>query len=448
MSRQVFISYSSKDQDVADAILKALESQGITCWIASRDIPSGVDYAQSILEAIAGSKVIVVLFSSHSNISVHVMREVERAIYYNTPIIPFKIENISPTQSMEYYLATVQWLNATQAPVQNHFNILCDRVRQLTTDTRNSNLARNGKTISAKSIKAFDLAYNAEQKKNLNPSHAVFWLGSRYLPGFDLFEITRKQNFRNRQMVDKALFSEFEKYEGQLGINIGFERFFKSIMKESEHEKEVSLRSTFINNTSSRIKDQHGENISYWWVLGISLSTLWFWINKSVSNITNAGKIAKIKGTLNSINSILQLLNLPNPLRDGFNAIQRDPGESKNLDILKDWIIMWIAQIEMYLLIEEFEISPENAEILLEINPELATFILQKYLKQNPDDIKAIFLIGKSSLKTFNEKLNLEPLFRTDPVNILTWSMKRSIQLNPNSEWSKRARIVLKKINK
>ena len=43
MAHDVFISHSSKDKPIADAICANLEGTGIRCWIAPRDIaPSEV----------------------------------------------------------------------------------------------------------------------------------------------------------------------------------------------------------------------------------------------------------------------------------------------------------------------------------------------------------------------------------------------------------------------
>jgi len=39
----VFISYSTEDKAVADAVVSVLENEGIRCWYAPRDIESGTD---------------------------------------------------------------------------------------------------------------------------------------------------------------------------------------------------------------------------------------------------------------------------------------------------------------------------------------------------------------------------------------------------------------------
>ncbi len=41
MTHEVFISYSKQDAGVAKKFLKGLESPGISCWMAPRDIEPG-----------------------------------------------------------------------------------------------------------------------------------------------------------------------------------------------------------------------------------------------------------------------------------------------------------------------------------------------------------------------------------------------------------------------
>ncbi len=59
MKHDVFISYSSRNQDVANAICHVLEEADIRCWMAPRDIPVGSKYASVIKGAIVSSKVFV-----------------------------------------------------------------------------------------------------------------------------------------------------------------------------------------------------------------------------------------------------------------------------------------------------------------------------------------------------------------------------------------------------
>src|ERR1700683_3384018 len=63
----VFISYSSDDKPIADAACAALESANIRCWIAPRDISPGRDYGESIIDAIEGAKIFVLILSGSAN---------------------------------------------------------------------------------------------------------------------------------------------------------------------------------------------------------------------------------------------------------------------------------------------------------------------------------------------------------------------------------------------
>ncbi len=84
MNHDVFISYSSKDKNKADAVCAKLEGEKIRCWIAPRDVHPGESWAGSIVDAINDSKVFVLVFSDGSNKSKQVVREVGEAVEKGT----------------------------------------------------------------------------------------------------------------------------------------------------------------------------------------------------------------------------------------------------------------------------------------------------------------------------------------------------------------------------
>src|SRR4051794_27482396 len=57
----VFVSYSSVEQQVADAVVAALEAAKLRCWIATRDIPPGAHWGSAIVEAIGDSRMMVLI---------------------------------------------------------------------------------------------------------------------------------------------------------------------------------------------------------------------------------------------------------------------------------------------------------------------------------------------------------------------------------------------------
>ena len=110
--KYIFISYSSKDKEITDKVVGSIENAGFKCWIAPRDISPGVLFAESIVNAISSASLFVIVFSKHSDQSQQVLKEVDRAVNINIPIIPFRIEPLMPSKSMEYYLCNTHWLDA------------------------------------------------------------------------------------------------------------------------------------------------------------------------------------------------------------------------------------------------------------------------------------------------------------------------------------------------
>jgi hypothetical protein len=129
MAHDVFISHSTKDKQTADAVCAVLESKSIRCWVAPRDIQPGADWGESIIEAIRGARVMVLIFSKNANESVQIKREVERAIHHGLIIIPLRIQDILPSGALEYSISTSHWLDAFVPPMEQHLTYLADTVR-------------------------------------------------------------------------------------------------------------------------------------------------------------------------------------------------------------------------------------------------------------------------------------------------------------------------------
>src|SRR5262245_55311773 len=83
----VFIRYSSSDKAVADSAVATLEGKGLRCWVAPRDILAGREWGEAILDGLARSRLMVLIFSASSNGSQQVLREVERAVHRGLPIV-------------------------------------------------------------------------------------------------------------------------------------------------------------------------------------------------------------------------------------------------------------------------------------------------------------------------------------------------------------------------
>jgi hypothetical protein len=131
MASEVFISHSTKDKDVADAVCAALESSGIGCWIAPRDIKPGESWAASILHGTYQCRLLVLIFSSHANESKQVAREVERAVHRGVPILTLRIHDVMPQDGLEYFLSSSQFIEAIKSPFEAHLAALVEMVGHL-----------------------------------------------------------------------------------------------------------------------------------------------------------------------------------------------------------------------------------------------------------------------------------------------------------------------------
>lgn len=125
MARDVFISYSQPDRDCAFELLSRIEEHGIDCWIAPRDVSPSADWAAEIIDAISAARVMVLIFSASSNESPQVRREVERAVHKQVVVLPFRIEDVLPSKSLEYFLSAQHWMDAFPAPRDPHYARLC-----------------------------------------------------------------------------------------------------------------------------------------------------------------------------------------------------------------------------------------------------------------------------------------------------------------------------------
>ncbi len=112
MEHEVFISYSSQDKVIADAVCHSLEESKIPCWIAPRDEMLGVSYAKQIMQAIKNCKVVVLIFSENSNQSEHVENEIGQGFKCGKTIIPFMIDKTEMNDDLGYYLGRKHWLIA------------------------------------------------------------------------------------------------------------------------------------------------------------------------------------------------------------------------------------------------------------------------------------------------------------------------------------------------
>jgi hypothetical protein len=111
LSAPIFISYSSKDQDIAETICKALESRGQKCWISCRDVRAGDNFQEAIVRALRTAKVMLLVFTSNANNSDEIKKELVLAGRHHVTVVPVRVEDVVPNDAFTYEFATRQWID-------------------------------------------------------------------------------------------------------------------------------------------------------------------------------------------------------------------------------------------------------------------------------------------------------------------------------------------------
>lgn len=124
MSHDIFISYSSKDRVIADAIVFNFEKNGIRCWYAPRDIGPGDDWGEAITKAIDACPLFLLIFSGNANASKHVLDELYYSLAEEKIVIPFRVENLDPSGAMRLHLSSLHWMDAYDPSWESHIDRL------------------------------------------------------------------------------------------------------------------------------------------------------------------------------------------------------------------------------------------------------------------------------------------------------------------------------------
>ena len=130
MPHDVFISNSTAEKLTAYAICSELESIGIRCWILPRDLDIGSGWDQSIANAVACCRIMIVVLFDYANRSDRVDRQLELAFNKGMVVIPFRTESPSAVgEPQSTAVDSVHWLEAMTPEMLQRVRSLRDMVR-------------------------------------------------------------------------------------------------------------------------------------------------------------------------------------------------------------------------------------------------------------------------------------------------------------------------------
>jgi hypothetical protein len=109
-----YICYADEDVLTAEAIVHALEENGIRCWFKNRDLKAN-ETMQKVSETIKNSKSFILVYSDSASKSNFVKTDTDLAISANIPILSFKIDDSEKSEK----LSDSHWLDAYPNPEDN-----------------------------------------------------------------------------------------------------------------------------------------------------------------------------------------------------------------------------------------------------------------------------------------------------------------------------------------
>lgn len=176
MAYDVFISYSSKNTEIATRIYESVKTEDVSCWMAPTDIPGGSEYEDMIVNVIENCKIVVLVFSEPASVSRWVNSEISIAFSEYKHIIPFKIDDTEIKGKMRVKLNDTQIIDARKNQL-NKINELVSSIKILLNRS-----AEELSTRSSDSTKTLSFIQNLDYESACN-----YMQGRDYSEALDIF---------------------------------------------------------------------------------------------------------------------------------------------------------------------------------------------------------------------------------------------------------------------
>src|SRR5512139_222192 len=112
----IFVSYSRKNHEKVDQIVKRLQADGFEVWIDRQDLAGGQAWREEIVVAIDTAYAFLLVLSPASAASRNVLKEVNLADDSKRSIIPVLLSRVKLPDGLRYHLADLQWIEFYHQP--------------------------------------------------------------------------------------------------------------------------------------------------------------------------------------------------------------------------------------------------------------------------------------------------------------------------------------------
>ena len=107
----IFISYSRKNVDFVDRLVRSLEGLGFDCWVDRQDLEGGTTWREKISLSIRRCQAFVLVISPDSMNSPIVAQEVSLAEFHGRTIIPLMYEVCELPPGIDLQIHKLHWVN-------------------------------------------------------------------------------------------------------------------------------------------------------------------------------------------------------------------------------------------------------------------------------------------------------------------------------------------------
>ncbi|MBP3381575.1 MAG: toll/interleukin-1 receptor domain-containing protein [Clostridia bacterium] len=129
--KDVFVSFHTPDQAAAESIVKSLESNGLACFFAPRDMPGGSPFSEELVKELEACKVFLLVFSKETNNSKWVPLELQMAFDGAPNCLPVFIEECEPQKAFKLLLSPLHHINAFPESIETYFADITAAVKRL-----------------------------------------------------------------------------------------------------------------------------------------------------------------------------------------------------------------------------------------------------------------------------------------------------------------------------
>src|SRR5215510_3855256 len=150
---KVFVSYSRRDAELVDYIVKKMEAAGIAVWIDREEIKAGKTWRVQIVEAIDTCDAFVLILSSNSAASDNVRKEIDLAQDSGRKIFIVKLDQVKIPANIRYQLAGLQHVDFHMLGFDEAVNQLIETLKEQSNPvdeplTRQAELVLTGKDLA------------------------------------------------------------------------------------------------------------------------------------------------------------------------------------------------------------------------------------------------------------------------------------------------------------